>query len=59
MGIVFLASCEKKYTCTCVYPGSSIGTTETTFKAKKKADAESSCAAQNVGANANGGSCAL
>ena len=52
------ASCEKNYTCTCTYPGSSVGTTETSFKSKK-ADAESSCAALNVNAQAIGGACAL
>jgi hypothetical protein len=54
-----MSSCEKNYTCTCVYPGSTIGTTSTTYKAKKKSDAEAACSAQNVGAKANGGSCAL
>lgn len=54
-----MSSCEKNYTCTCVYPGSSIGTTTTNFKTKKKSDAEASCGAQNVGAKVYGGSCAL
>ncbi len=54
-----LSSCEKKYTCTCVYPGSSVGTTATEFKASKKSEAEATCSKQNIGAKASGGSCAL
>ena len=54
-----LSSCEKKYTCTCVYPGSTVGTTQTEFKAAKKADAETTCNSQNTAAKAKGGSCAL
>ncbi len=53
------ASCEKNYTCTCTYPGSSIGTTETSFKSKKKTDAEASCATLNTNAQTLGGACAL
>ena len=62
IGVMLMAtftSCEKKYTCTCVYPGSSVGTTSTEFKASKKSEAEATCAAQNSGAKASGGSCAL
>lgn len=54
-----LSSCERNYTCTCVYPGAAVGTTKTEFKASKKADAEANCNAQNNGAKINGGSCAL
>lgn len=59
MMMTALSSCEKKYTCTCVYPGSSVGTTTTNFKASKKADAEATCNTQNINAKAIGGSCAL
>lgn len=59
IGAIILASCEKTYTCTCVYPGQAIGTTKTEIKAKKKADAEASCNNQNTAAKAQGGSCAL
>jgi hypothetical protein len=56
---ICFTSCEKSYTCTCTYPNSTIGTTETTFKAKKQSDAQASCAALNANAQANGGACAL
>ena len=59
MMMTAFTSCEKKYTCTCVYPGSSVGTTTTDFKTAKKADAEATCNAQNVAAKVSGGSCAL
>jgi len=59
MMMTALSSCEKKYTCTCVYPNSSIGTTTTTFKASKKSDAQATCNVQNSGAKSSGGSCAL
>lgn len=62
LGIILMAafsSCEKSYTCTCVYPGAAVGTTSTTYKAKKKSEAEATCAAQNTAAKATGGSCAL
>jgi hypothetical protein len=52
------ASCEKNYTCTCTYPTAAVGTTKTTFKAKK-ADAEASCAMLNTNAQLSGGACAL
>lgn len=54
-----LSSCEKKYTCVCVYPNSNISTSETTYKARKKADAEDKCSEQNTAARNNDGSCAL
>ncbi|RYE24812.1 MAG: hypothetical protein EOP51_06155 [Sphingobacteriales bacterium] len=57
--IVAMSSCEKSYTCTCTYPNSSVGTTKTEFKAKKKSDAQASCNAQNVAAQTTGGACAL
>lgn len=62
IGIMMLASatsCKRSFTCTCVYPGKTVGTTTTTIKAVKKSDAEATCSAQNIGAQANGGSCAL
>ena len=52
------ASCKKNYTCTCTFPNASVGTTKTTFKAKKD-DAEASCAALNTNAQTIGGACAL
>ena len=61
-GIIMLSgasSCKRSFTCTCVYPGKTVGTTTTTIKAVKKSDAEATCNAQNIGAQANGGSCAL
>lgn len=61
-GLLFvgaLSSCEKSYTCTCTYPNSSVGTTKTDFKAKKKSDAQATCNSQNIDAQAKGGSCAL
>jgi len=54
-----MASCEKEYTCVCTYPNATVGTTETTFKTKKKSDAESSCSSLNTNAQATGGACAL
>jgi hypothetical protein len=57
--IVAMSSCEKTYTCTCTYPNSTIGTTKTEFKAKKKSDAQTSCTNLNVNAQLSGGACAL
>jgi hypothetical protein len=56
---ILFTSCEKEYTCTCVYPGSSVGTTETKFKAAKKSEADTKCADLNTQAKLTGGSCAL
>ncbi len=56
---IAMSSCEKTYTCTCTYPNSSVGTTRTEFKAKKRSDAETSCRNLNTGAQAQGGACAL
>jgi hypothetical protein len=58
-GAIVLSSCEKNYTCTCVYPNSSISTSKTTFKTAKKSDAETSCGNLNTSAKVNGGACAL
>lgn len=54
-----LSSCEKEYTCTCTYPGQTVGTTKTTFKAAKKSDAQTSCNNLNEQAKTQGGACAL
>ncbi len=55
----FMASCEKNYTCTCVYPGTNAGTTKTTIKAYNKRDARETCDKVHAGAVLNGGACAL
>lgn len=62
VGVIVLAtmsSCEKKYTCTCVYPGSAAGTTTTNIKAYKRSDAVATCNSMNTGAKLSGGACAL
>lgn len=59
VGLLALTSCERKYTCVCVYPNSNISTTRTEFKAKKESDAEASCTQLNSAAQTSGGSCAL
>lgn len=56
---ISLTSCEKNYTCTCVYPGSNAGTTKTTIKAYKRNDARETCDKVHAGAQLNGGACAL
>lgn len=53
------ASCERSYTCICVYPNSSISTSRTNFKSKKRIDAEEKCRDLNAAARSSGGSCAL
>lgn len=58
MLITALTSCEKNYTCICTYPGASVGTTETSFKASKD-DAQASCGDLNTDAKVKGGACAL
>lgn len=59
-GIIFTSSCERTFTCTCVYPGqSSGGTTKTTIKAYHRSDAVETCNKIHQGAQLNGGSCAL
>lgn len=58
-GIILMSSCERNYTCICVYPGSTISTSKTTFKAKRRSEAETACSRQHTGAMASGGSCAL
>jgi hypothetical protein len=55
---IAFTSCEKSYTCTCTYPGAAVGTTETTFKAKKD-DAQAQCNNLNTSAQVTGGACAL
>lgn len=61
MLVILLAasSCERKYTCLCVYPGSNISTSRTSYKAKRRSDAEAMCSNQNIAARKQGGSCAL
>lgn len=59
IAFITTTSCKKEYTCTCVYPASNIGTTQTTFKTSDKTDAQAQCSQLNAGAQANGGSCAL
>lgn len=59
-GIFTMSSCERTFTCTCVYPGvSSGGTTKTQIKAYKRSDAVTTCNKMHQGAQLNGGSCAL
>lgn len=55
----FLSSCERSFTCTCVYPGTSAGTTKTTIKAYHRSDAQQTCDKIHQGAKLNGGACAL
>lgn len=57
--VTSLSSCEKKYTCTCVYPGQAAGTTQTTIKAYKRSDARETCDNIHRGAQLSGGACAL
>lgn len=54
-----MSSCERKFTCTCVYPNSNAGTTTTTIKAYKRSDAQETCRKIHQGAVLNGGACAL
>ncbi len=54
-----MSSCEKKYTCTCVYPNATAGTTHTTIKAYRRTDAQTTCSNMNTGAKLSGGACAL
>ena len=54
-----MSSCERKYTCTCVYPDSGIGTTKTTIRAYNKREAERTCDKLSEGAKVNDGLCAL
>jgi hypothetical protein len=57
--LVTATSCEKKYTCTCVYPNQAVGTTTTDIRAYNKSDARDVCDGMNDGAQARGGACAL
>lgn len=57
--IIGTSSCQKKYTCTCVYPYAVAGTTTTTIKAYKRSDAQATCTSMNTGAKLSGGACAL
>lgn len=59
MAITFMSSCEKKYTCTCVYPYAQAGTTKTEIRAYKRSDAQTTCSNINTGARLSGGACAL
>ena len=54
-----MSSCERNFTCTCVYPGAAAGTTKTTIKAYNRYDAQETCTKLNNGARQNGGACAL
>lgn len=59
IAFITTTSCKKEYTCTCVYPNSNIGTTQTKYKTSDKSDAQTQCAQLDQGAKLNGGSCAL
>lgn len=52
-------SCERTYTCTCVYPNQAAGTAKTTIKAYNRNDAKATCTDMNEGAKLRGGACAL
>ena len=56
---IAVSSCERKFTCTCVYPNQSAGTTYTTIRAYNRSDAKATCADLNEGAKLRGGACAL
>ncbi|MBS1771228.1 MAG: hypothetical protein JST82_00105 [Bacteroidetes bacterium] len=56
---IVLSSCERKYTCTCVYPNAAAGTTKTEIRAYSRSDAKETCSNMNTGAKLNGGACAL
>ena len=57
--LVALSSCERNYTCTCVYPDKAAGTNRTTIRAYNRTDARNTCASINEGAKLHGGACAL
>lgn len=57
--MISMSSCERNFTCTCVYPDSNIGTTKTNINAYKRSDAEVHCSSLNKGAKTLGGACAL
>ncbi|HEY9176884.1 MAG TPA: hypothetical protein VIN07_04300 [Flavipsychrobacter sp.] len=57
--IISMSSCERNFTCLCVYPDSNIGTTKTNIKAARKSDADVHCSSLNKAAQKNGGACAL
>jgi hypothetical protein len=59
VAITAMSSCEKKYTCTCVYPNAQAGTTKTDIKAYRRSDAQATCSNMNTGARLSGGACAL
>ncbi len=59
VAIISMSSCERNFTCTCVYPNTNIGTTKTNIKASKRSDAEVHCNSLNKGAQTLGGACAL
>lgn len=54
-----MSSCQRNFTCTCVYPDKAAGTTYTTIKAYKRSDAVETCRTVHNGARLNGGACAL
>jgi hypothetical protein len=57
--VTFMSSCERKYTCTCVYPNKAAGITTTEIKAYDRNDAKDICDDMNKGAKLSGGACAL
>ncbi len=56
--VISMSSCERTFTCLCVYPDSNIGTSRTKVKARKT-DADMYCTSLNKGAQKSGGACAL
>lgn len=54
-----MSSCQRNFTCTCVYPNANAGTTTTNIKAYNRSDARETCSKLNNGAQLNGGACAL
>jgi len=59
MIVTSMSSCERNYTCTCVYPYTNAGTTTTNIKAYSRSDAQETCNKVHEGAKRNGGACAL
>lgn len=57
--VTSMSSCQRNFTCTCVYPGKAAGTTTTNIKAYSRSDARETCDAMNDGARRNGGACSL
>lgn len=59
IAVTSMSSCQRNFTCTCVYPNAAAGTTKTTIKAYHRSDAKETCSKLNNGARLNGGACAL